>query len=60
MKNSHKNLIKIYGIYKDYIDMELLNIDINTTHRSKIKNVMMDVKTYLQSIGIIYIDWKLV
>jgi serine/threonine protein kinase len=26
---------------------------------NKIKNVMMEVKTYLQNVGIVYIDWKL-
>ena len=59
MKNPHKNIVKIYGITPDYIDMELLNTNINTEDISKIKNVMMEVKTYLQQLGIMYIDWKL-
>ena len=59
MTNPHKNIVKIYKIGTDYIDMELLNIDINTEDMTNIKNVMMDVKTYLQSLGIMYIDWKL-
>ena len=37
--------------------MELVNVDITDT--SKIKDVMIEVKTYLQSLGIMYIDWKL-
>ena len=57
MKNPHKNIVKIYDVGKDYIDMELLDVDIEDM--SNIKNIMMEVKTYLQSLGIIYIDWKL-
>ena len=59
MKNPHKNIIKIYHIGDDYIDMELLNVDMSKQDMSKIKNIMMEVKTYLQSLGIMYIDWKL-
>ena len=29
MKKDHKNIIKIYRIGKDYVDMELLNTDIS-------------------------------
>ncbi len=59
MKNPHKNIVKIYDIGKDYIDMELLNIDISSQYTNKIITLMMGVKTYLQSLGIMYIDWKL-
>lgn len=59
MKNPHKNVIKIYDVGEDYIDMELLNVDMSKQDMSKIKNIMMEVKTYLQSLGIMYIDWKL-
>jgi serine/threonine protein kinase len=59
MKNPHKNFVKIYDVCKDYVDMELLDDDIRIEDMSKIKNIMMEVKTYLQSLGIIYIDWKL-
>jgi serine/threonine protein kinase len=59
MKNPHKNIVKIYDVGKDYVDMELLDDDISIEDMSKIKNIMMEVKTYLQSLGIIYIDWKL-
>jgi serine/threonine protein kinase len=59
MLNPHKNIVTIYGIGENYIDMELLNTDMSTEDTDKIKNVMMEVKTYLQSIGIMYIDWKL-
>lgn len=59
IKHPHKNIIKIYGIGANFIDMELLNTDINEEYISDIKNIMQDVKTYLQNLGIIYIDWKL-
>lgn len=59
MQHPHKNIIKIYGIGRDYIDMELLNTDIHRADMSTIKQIMLEVKTYLQNIGIIYIDWKL-
>ena len=39
--------------------MELLNTDMSRENMSSVKNVMMEVKTYLQNLGIIYIDWKL-
>jgi serine/threonine protein kinase len=59
MEHPHKNIIKIYDVGEDYIDMELLNININKQDKNKIKIVMMEVKIYLQSLGIMYIDWKL-
>jgi serine/threonine protein kinase len=59
MKFPHKNIIKIYGIGNDYIDIELLNTDMSSEDTINIKNAMMEVKTYLQNLGIIYIDWKL-
>ena len=57
--NPHKNIITIYDITKNHIDMELLNIDIDNININKIKKVMKDVKTYMHTLGIIYIDWKL-
>jgi serine/threonine protein kinase len=59
MKNTHKNVIDIYDIGDDYIDMELLNTNMNNVDMSKVKNAMIEVKTYLQNLGIMYIDWKL-
>ena len=59
MKCPHNNIIKIYRIGNDYVDMELLNTDMTREDMSNIKNVMIEVKTYLQNLGIMYIDWKL-
>ena len=59
MKYPHNNIIKIYGVCDDYIDMELLNTDMSREDTSNVKNAMMEAKTYLQNLGIIFIDWKL-
>lgn len=59
MRKSHTNIVKIYEIGVNYIDMELLNINLDSIEISKIKEVMRGVKDYLQSLGIMYIDWKL-
>ena len=59
MKHPHKNIIKIYTVTNDYIDMELLNIHLRKVDMNKLKNDMMEVKTFLQGLGIMYIDWKL-
>ena len=37
----------------------MLNIDLNGVNESEIKEKMTEVKNYLQSLGIMYIDWKL-
>ena len=62
MKHPHKNIVQIYGVdkgNKGFIDMELLKTDMSNVVLSKVKNVMIEVKTYLQTLGIMYIDWKL-
>ena len=58
---NHKNLIKIYHVGDDYIDMELLDTQISgkNARRGDIVKAMRELKTYLQELGIIYIDWKL-
>ena len=45
MNNPHKNIIKIYGIGKHYIDMELLNTDMDSIDKSVIKTKMLNVAT---------------
>lgn len=59
MEHPHKNIVKIYGIGEDYIDMELLNARIDEKEIGSVKTVMAEVKTYLQQLGVMYIDWKL-
>ena len=59
MNHPHKNIVKIYNIGDDYIDMELLNADIEEEDMGKVEKEMKEVKTYLQKLGFMYIDWKL-
>jgi serine/threonine protein kinase len=59
MENPHKNIVKIYEVANDYIKMEMLNIDLAGVNENEIKEKMIGVKNYLQSLGIMYIDWKL-
>ena len=61
MENPHQNIVKIYKInYKEpkYIDMEMVDTDLSNISAEEIKEKMRNVKDYLQSLGIMYIDWK--
>lgn len=58
-KNPHKNIVEIYNVGRNYIDMELLNTDIPAKDMSDVKDTMNEVKSYLQNLGVMYIDWKL-
>ena len=59
-KLKHNNIVKIYRIGVNFIDMELLSIiPDNTNNLIEIKEKMFNLKIYLQSAGIMYIDWKL-
>lgn len=56
MNYSHPNIVSFYDINETYVDMEELdteNININ-----KAKLEMKKAKDFLQSVGIIYMDWK--
>ena len=58
-KNPHDNIVTIYRIGTNYIDMELLNDDVYSIYSpSEINKIMLPVKNFLQEIGIVYIDWK--
>jgi serine/threonine protein kinase len=59
MQNPHKNIVTIYEVGDDYIKMELLNTALEGIQESVIKEKMRNVKNHLQSLGIMYIDWKL-
>jgi serine/threonine protein kinase len=58
MQNPHKNIVTIYEVGDDYIKMELLNTALEGIQESVIKEKMRNVKNHLQSLGIMYIDWK--
>jgi serine/threonine protein kinase len=61
MMNPHKNIVKIYDVGADYIDMELVDTDsvMKLEDISDVTRAMQEVKDFLQSLGIMYIDWKL-
>lgn len=61
INNSNDNICEYYRISNEnkYIDMELLDIEINKIDTKNIIDIAIKIKKYLQSIGIIYIDWKL-
>ena len=53
MKNPHPNIVRIYDVTDDYVDMEFLDT------RTEIDTMtMIEAKTHLQKLGILYIDWK--
>ncbi len=54
--NTHPNIVKIYNVTPTYFDMEMLSTYYLFT--SEIVNKMLEVKNFLQSINICYIDWK--
>jgi hypothetical protein len=58
MANPHKNIVKIFEVGTDYVIMEYVNIELTNVSSDKIVSTMTIVKTYLQKLGIIYIDWK--
>jgi hypothetical protein len=62
MDNPHPNIVTIYRVGSNYFDMELLDSYDNDGNLSGLKDIqdsMYKAKTYLQSLGIMYIDWKL-
>jgi len=58
--NPHPNIVKIYRITDSYIDIELLTPI--TTEKNYDKKTLISAallaKNHLQSLGIMYIDWK--
>ena len=57
MNNPHPNIATYYQVNKDYVEMEKLNTRAKKNQK-KIINTMTIVKDFLQSLGIMYIDWK--
>jgi len=59
-KNPHPNIVKVYRITDKYVDIELLSpimSDKDYDKNTLISDALV-VKNYLQSLGIMYIDWK--
>lgn len=63
MNNPHPNIVNIYNIVYDHIDIELVkplydDKKISINEKKIILSKMNEVKKHLQSLGIIYFDWK--
>ena len=61
MDKPHPNIVTIYRVGSNYFDMELLDsydTDCNFSALQDIQDSMYKAKTHLQSLGIMYIDWK--
>jgi serine/threonine protein kinase len=65
MERPYKNIVQNYRVVdnesldKKYVDMEMLHdVNFDNISESELKQIMGPVKDYLQSLGIMYIDWK--
>lgn len=58
-QNPHANIVTIYDVRQPYIDMELLKTNLNYNQIKPFVNELKSVKSFLQSLGIAYLDWKL-
>jgi hypothetical protein len=58
-KHPHPNIVTFYTISPKhrYIDMEMLDTS-KKLPKHKVLEVLRDVKDHLQSLGVMYIDWK--
>ena len=59
-KNPHPNIVKVYRITDSYVDIELLTPIISNKNYDKntlISEALL-AKNHLQSLGIMYVDWK--
>ena len=57
--NSNENIVDIYQVGNDSIIIELLDTNWDELIPfSKAREMMINAKNYLQSLGIIYLDWK--
>jgi len=59
MEHPHPNIATYYDVNETYVDMEMLNTDYDEFYKKEAINAMKKVKTFLQSLGIIYMDWKI-
>ena len=66
MDHPHPNIVNYYKLSDDYITMEQVNSEksnplykpMTNEEIIEIQQVMVKVKDFLQSLGIMYIDWK--
>ena len=58
IENPFLNIVTFYEINNNYIEMEELDME-TKLKPEKLKETMGKVKDFLQSVGIMYIDWKI-
>jgi hypothetical protein len=69
MDHPHPNIVKYYDVTDDYITMEqLCSVKVDPCYVGleptsyddliEIQEIMANVKTFLQGLGIMYVDWK--
>ena len=66
MDHPHPNIVNYYKLSDDYITMEQVNSEksnplykpMTNEEIIEIQQVMVKVKDFLQSLGIMYVDWK--
>jgi serine/threonine protein kinase len=58
-EHPHPNIVNVYNITDSHIDMELLTpCKMISANKIRLYKQMNSVRKHLQSLGIIYIDWK--
>ncbi len=53
-----QNIVMIYDVTPEYIDMEELVTNFKKSDPDRYVETMRNAKSFLQSIGIMYLDWK--
>ena len=58
-RNVNQNIVTIYDIGLDYLDMELLKTRLSMKDIRPQIEALRQAKDFMQSLGIVYLDWKL-
>lgn len=59
MEHPHPNIVSYYRINDQYVDMEKVGMIPIETPLHSVLSDMIQVKDFLQGLGIMYMDWKL-
>ncbi len=59
MNHPHENIVKIYNVGDDFIEMEYLQRDFNRTFENKDFKFFTEAMKHFHKHGICYIDWKI-
>jgi len=58
-RNPHPNIVTIYDIGLNYLDMELLKTRLSIRDIRAQIDALKRAKDFMHSLGIVYLDWKL-